>query len=59
MHGAEQDVIFRQVHEPGRLGLSDFTDGLTMPVTTVLLLELMIFPAFRKSRKKAFQEEEG
>ncbi|CDX11354.1 conserved hypothetical protein [Mesorhizobium plurifarium] len=26
VHGAEQEVIFRQVHEPGRLGLSDFTD---------------------------------
>jgi len=25
IHGAEQDVIFRQAHEPGRLGLSDFT----------------------------------
>jgi transposase InsO family protein len=25
MHGEEQDVMFRQVHEPGRLGLSDFT----------------------------------
>lgn len=25
-HGAEQEVIFRQVHEPGRLGLSDFPD---------------------------------
>ena len=25
-HGAEQDVIFRQEHPPGRLGLSDFTD---------------------------------
>ena len=24
-HGAEQDVIFRQKHEPGRQGLSDFT----------------------------------
>ena len=24
--GVEQDVIFRQSHEPGRLGLSDFTD---------------------------------
>lgn len=24
-HGPEQDVIFRQRHEPGRLGLSDFT----------------------------------
>jgi hypothetical protein len=25
LHGAEQDVIFRQEHPPGRLGLSDFT----------------------------------
>jgi len=26
IHGEEQEVIFRQVHEPGRMGLSDFTD---------------------------------
>ena len=26
LHGPEQEVIFRQLHEPGRLGLSDFTD---------------------------------
>jgi hypothetical protein len=26
IHGEEQEVIFRQRHEPGRLGLSDFTD---------------------------------
>lgn len=26
IYGAEQEVIFRQVHEPGRLGLSDFTE---------------------------------
>ncbi len=26
LHGAEQEVIFRQAHQPGRLGLSDFTD---------------------------------
>lgn len=25
VHGAERDVIFRQAHEPGWLGLSDFT----------------------------------
>jgi hypothetical protein len=25
-HGPEKDVIFRQVHEPGRMGLSDFTE---------------------------------
>ena len=24
--GVEQEVIFRQVHEPGRMGLADFTD---------------------------------
>jgi len=27
LHGPEQDVIFRQAHEPGRMGLSDFTDA--------------------------------
>lgn len=26
LHGEEQEVIFRQVHEPGRMGLSDFTE---------------------------------
>jgi transposase InsO family protein len=26
VHGPEREVIFRQVHQPGRLGLSDFTD---------------------------------
>lgn len=26
VHGEEQEVVFRQVHEPGRVGLSDFTD---------------------------------
>jgi hypothetical protein len=26
LHGTDQDVIFRQTHEPGRTGLSDFTD---------------------------------
>jgi hypothetical protein len=26
LYGPERDVIFRQVHEPGVLGLSDFTD---------------------------------
>jgi hypothetical protein len=31
--GPEQDVIFRQEHEPGRLGLSDFTDTSALRVT--------------------------
>nr|WP_172843972.1 IS21 family transposase [Variovorax sp. HW608] len=39
IHGEERDVIFRQVHEPGRLGLSDFTemDGLGITVAGVAL----------------------
>lgn len=33
LHGAEREVIFRQVHEPGRMGLSDFTDMSELGVT--------------------------
>lgn len=33
LHGAEQEVIFRQVHAPGRFGLSDFTDMNDLAVT--------------------------
>ena len=33
LHGPEQEVIFRQVHEPGRLGLSDFTDMRELAIT--------------------------
>ena len=33
MHGEEQDVIFRQTHEPGRTGLSDFTDMADLGIT--------------------------
>jgi transposase InsO family protein len=33
IHGPEQEVIFRQTHEPGRLGLSDFTDMGELAVT--------------------------
>jgi hypothetical protein len=25
-HGPEREIIFRQIHEPGRMGLSDFTE---------------------------------
>ena len=35
VHGADQEVIFRQVHEPGRMGLSDFTDMADLGVTIV------------------------
>jgi hypothetical protein len=31
--GPEQDVIFRQEHEPGRFGLSDFTDTSVLGIT--------------------------
>ncbi|CAH1662245.1 hypothetical protein CHELA20_40024 [Hyphomicrobiales bacterium] len=33
VHGEAQEVIFRQTHEPGRLGLSDFTDMSSLGVT--------------------------
>ena len=32
-YGADQEVMFRQVHEPGRMGLSDFTDMADLGVT--------------------------
>lgn len=39
LHGAEREIIFRQVHEPGRMGLSDFTEmgDLAVGVAGVLL----------------------
>src|SRR6201746_1603931 len=33
VHGADQEVIFRQVHQPGRMGLSDFTDMADLGLT--------------------------
>jgi hypothetical protein len=33
LHGPEKDLIFRQSHEPGRMGLSDFTDMADLAVT--------------------------
>lgn len=33
LHGEEQEVIFRQIHEPGRMALSDFTDMADIGVT--------------------------
>jgi hypothetical protein len=40
LHGPEREVIFRQEHPPGRLGLSDFTDmaGLAVTVSGDLLI---------------------
>ena len=33
VHGPEREVIFRQVHPPGRMGLSDFTDMNPIGIT--------------------------
>ncbi len=33
LHGEDQEVIFRQTHEPGKMGLSDFTDMAELGVT--------------------------
>ena len=33
MNGADREVIFRQEHPPGRMGLSDFTDVADLGVT--------------------------
>jgi hypothetical protein len=33
LHGPERDIIFRQVPEPGRMALSDFTDAAELAVT--------------------------
>ncbi len=33
LHGPEREVMFRQTHEPGRMGLSDFTDMAGAGVT--------------------------
>lgn len=38
IHGEEQEIIFRQVHEPGRVGLSDFTDIGDLSVTIAAAL---------------------
>ena len=32
-HGPERDVIFRQEHQPGSMGLSDFTDTSALNIT--------------------------
>lgn len=37
LHGVEQEVIFRQVHEPGRMGLSDFTEMGDLGAQTVTI----------------------
>jgi hypothetical protein len=33
LNGAEQDIVFRHEHPPGRLGLSDFTDMSDLGIT--------------------------
>jgi transposase InsO family protein len=43
LHGADQEVIFRQIHEPGRMGLSDFThmDALCITIAGVPLAHML------------------
>ena len=44
LHGPEREVIFRQLHEPGRLGLSDFTHMGDLNVTVAgVPLEHMLY----------------
>ena len=44
LHGEDREVMFRQVHEPGRLGLSDFTDMGALGVTiTGQLLDHLLY----------------
>jgi hypothetical protein len=33
LYGQEQEVIFRQIHKPGDVGLSDFTDMSNLGIT--------------------------
>ncbi len=33
LHGPERELMFRQTHPPGQLGLSDFTDANTLAVS--------------------------
>ena len=43
-HGPEPDVMFRQEHEPGRMGLSDFTDTRELGITVAgLVLEPRLY----------------
>jgi len=39
LHGGDRDIVFRQVHEPGQMGLSDFTEmgDLAIGVAGVVL----------------------
>ncbi len=44
VHGEDQEVIFHQTHEPGRTGLSDFTDMGDLGITIVgMVLEHRLY----------------
>ena len=47
LHGPEREVMFRQEHEPGRMGLSDFTDtsALGISIGGARLLPALSLPA--------------
>ena len=40
LYGAEREVMFRQIHEPGRMGLSDFTEMGDLGALTVTVAGL-------------------
>jgi transposase InsO family protein len=42
LHGADREVIFRQVHEPGRMGLSDFTEMGDLSAQTVTVAGVLL-----------------
>ena len=44
IHGEDQDVIFRQVQEPGRMGLSDFTHARDLKITIAgVMFDYMLY----------------
>lgn len=55
LNGPEQDVIFRQEHEPGRLGLSDFTDTSALGIAgkTLATFDFESVPMLSKAQAMA------
>jgi hypothetical protein len=56
LKGQDREVIFRQVQEPGRMGLSDFTEiGEVHTLNGLAMYYLLFFDAERfPSRQAAF-----
>lgn len=54
VYGPEQEVIFRQVHEPGRMGLSDFTEMSDLAVT-IELWSILVFGVRRRPAPRSLE----